>query len=112
MMELKSSSGRWQTPIRSRPPDDQLYTPKITNDGDQDPRTVTGLVYRLTGDPLRVLVLIGLLAALAGILVLALSVIISLSVPTPIIGAASVASGIGVMLIGFILRRVVRSWRR
>lgn len=81
--------------------------PKITNGGDQDPRTVVGLVYRLTGDPLRVLVLVGLLAALAGILVL-LTVITSPSMPTPI---ADVTSG-GVTLIGLILRRVISSRRR
>lgn len=82
--------------------------PKITNGGDQDPRTVVGLVYRLTGDPLRVLVLVGLLAALAGILVLLLTVITSPSMPTLIAG---VTSG-GVMLIGLILRRVISSRRR
>jgi hypothetical protein len=40
-------------------------SPKITNSGDQDPQTVVGLIYRLTGDPVRVLVLIGLSAALS-----------------------------------------------
>lgn len=90
-------------------PDPHLL--KITNGSkDQDPQTVLGLVYRLTGDPPRVLVLIGSLAALAGVLVLTLSAITSLSVSTPIAGVAN--GGGGVMLIGFMLRQVIRFRRR
>jgi hypothetical protein len=79
---------------------------KVTIDN-HDPKTVVGLIYRLTGDPRRVVVLICLLAALATILVLLLSVIAPPSV------TASMAGGVsgGVILIGLI-RQALRLRRR
>ena len=69
-----------------------------------DPQTLVGLIWRVIGDPARVVMLIVLLAALAGALSLLLTVIAPVWVHVSVAGGAS----FGVLLVSFLLRRVRR----
>lgn len=68
-----------------------------------DPQTLVGLIWRVIGDPARVVMLIVLLAALAGALSLLLTVIAPVWVHVSVLGAS-----FGVPLVSFLLRRVRR----
>jgi hypothetical protein len=69
-----------------------------------DPQTLVGLIWRVIGDPARVVMLIVLLAALAGALSLLLTVIAPVWVHVSVAGGA----GFGVLLVSILLRRVRR----
>lgn len=69
-----------------------------------DPQTLIGLIWRVIGDPTRVVMLIVLLAAVAVIVSVVLTVV------APAWVHASVAGGVtcGALLVGIVLRRLRR----
>jgi hypothetical protein len=80
------------------------WTKEPTKIRADDPQTLVGLIWRVIGDPARVVMLIVLLAALAGALSLLLTVIAPVWVHVSVAGGAS----FGVLLVSFLLRSVRR----
>jgi hypothetical protein len=90
-VKVSSPNGRIRLPIR---------------DGD-DPQTLVGLIYRLTGDPVRALILIGLLMAVVGLWIL-----LSLTGPTAVLVSVVGSVSVALLVIRFAVRRISREQRK
>jgi len=78
-----------------------------TGNASDDPGTLIALIYRLTGDPIRALILTGLLTVVAGILILLVTATASVGLFSAVMGGVSG----GAVLVGLTLRQVFRARR-